>query len=58
LFKTIINYSNNLEIGQLDQLTKVVFSKIKKTMDDDDVKYKEICEKRKKAIQERYNKYK
>ena len=57
LFKTIIKYANNLEIGNIDQLTKVVFSKIKKSMDEDDEKYKEICEKRKKAIQERYKKY-
>jgi len=56
LMKTILKYTNNLEIDDLDQLTKVVFSKIKKTMDADDVKYREICDKRKKAIQERYKK--
>jgi hypothetical protein len=54
LFKTIIEYANNLEIGHIDQLTKVVFSKIKKSMDDDDVKYKEICEKRNHAAMQKY----
>jgi hypothetical protein len=49
LFKTILKYVNNLEVGDIDTLTKVVFSKIKKTMDEDNVKYDEICEKRKKA---------
>lgn len=54
LFKAIYAYVNDETISKLDPMTEMAFSFIKAQIDRDLMKYKETCEKRKKAIEARW----